>query len=472
MSTTPLLDQLKKALASDKIAIVFIEAFLGLITDERKMFLKHLVMKLQLEDLYMLLQKVNQRIQEPKENNGTMGTEELVKSVCVKVEDEESGEHDDIIIDVDPSPLQGDDEDQHENNLDPLFEDVHKNSEPKATKGARSEKSFQCTVCLKPHTNKEALRRHSEMHREAIFKCDFCELKYNKAYRLKIHRRIHTGEKPYQCDQCERTFHSSNSRRAHEIREHIDKAGGPYHCDLCPKKMFTTTIELKTHIQRQHVNKVEIVKRDISCKECSKKFCNASDLEEHMRKHTGDRPYTCSICPNAFISQRAVKVHELWHQKNTALINMMCEHCSKICTTRDQWNYHLKTHVSHQFKCDQCPNRTFSTMVTLKTHKRIHTKEKPYQCDECPKTFSHTNTLQLHKRIHSGIKPFSCDFCEKKFFDQTGLRKHTRTHTGEKPYHCDSCDKSFRQRSTFNTHLKTHGVLNSRLTHVQQTLNI
>lgn len=79
------------------------------------------------------------------------------------------------------------------------------------------------------------------------------------------------------------------------------------------------------------------------------------------------------------------------------------------------------------FECGECGKR-FAQACGLRSHRRVHTGERPYGCDICGKRFSHLFDLKCHIRIHTGEKPFTCEACGKQFSQGTNLNSHKRIH--------------------------------------------
>ena len=129
----------------------------------------------------------------------------------------------------------------------------------------------------------------NEVNNENKYVCSFCEKPFKWRSHWKSHERIHTGERPYQCQICGKRFTRSDGLQCH----------GTIHGTMLDSYSLTYQHRPTTYAPPLNMRKFHELTMQLSipqCRLCCKICYSFAGLMKHMRKHKGKDLQLSVIC--------------------------------------------------------------------------------------------------------------------------------------------------------------------------------
>jgi len=122
------------------------------------------------------------------------------------------------------------------------------------------------------------------------------------------------------------------------------------------------------------------------------KDCQLKNMEAHSSaKHTKIGTFLCKDCDKSFNSEMAINYHSKQHKSK-----LHCDICQHFIVASN-FDEHISKCVKEKFdfSCQYC-NKHFGRKKHLEIHELTHFKDKPFQCNSCPRSFVQKGNLKTH----------------------------------------------------------------------------
>uniref|UniRef100_A0A1Q3F0N8 C2h2-type zn-finger protein n=1 Tax=Culex tarsalis TaxID=7177 RepID=A0A1Q3F0N8_CULTA len=336
-------------------------------------------------------------------------------------------------------------------------------------KDSSTKRMHSCRICGRRYFNQSDVMLHRKKNGSTVrFYCKLCDFEtaneprmlkhlyssiHNEAFRAIEVKKIEIGYKKagvirYCCfDGCHLPFHDHQKLFDHVDEVHLaqkmrnldtvgHQTGNRLQCDCCHLLFRTQTLF------KQHQSGNKRAQKSFVCSVCGLSKPSRAALATHELRHTGARPFPCTVCDKRFSSTTILNVHMKCHAPK--------QYACSECGEKFARNENLKRHIRHRhaeatFCCGYCPHKS-KTREALNQHERSHTGEKPFECrsEGCQKRYASICDRRRHEMAsHTGERPHKCGHCAASFVRKRQLTIHERKHTGERPFVCMKCGKGF-----------------------------
>ncbi|XP_063079391.1 zinc finger protein Xfin [Engraulis encrasicolus] len=307
---------------------------------------------------------------------------------------------------------------------------MHKNSDvKKRTQASNISKSSRPCEVLDPGQKEMPSQK-------GAYECQTCLKRFSVPSKLQRHMLCHTGQRPFACHLCARSF-----RQLCHLNLHL-RTGVCLKQTSKPVKKKDKNVSPKVSADNRSLTVVSDMYSNSNVNDCTTGVQNLSSLETFgpnlsvIEMDKGELSHSSGSVPhdNGYVNKD--REHHSDHVPKTNCFNV--QEPAPLNTFR----------IVHE--CPVCL-KCFTSPSKLKRHCLIHTGQRPFQCYLCQRAFRQLAHLKVHYKVHerAGRKTLSL---------QKGLKAYpSRAPTPQpKTFMCNQCGWKFRHQTHLTVHLQNH----------------
>ncbi|KAM6924927.1 zinc finger protein 341 [Xenentodon cancila] len=219
----------------------------------------------------------------------------------------------------------------------------------------------------------------------------------------------------------------------------------------------------------------------LKCNFCDKIFSKNFDLQQHIRSHTGEKPFQCIVCGRAFAQKSNVKkhmqTHKVWPMSVASTVSRLPitvkvvpvssneeERGGEQQQQQAEHDEEAQQQAEHESGQAEAPGELEESVTEAPADQvgshgeepqsqhaqvQMHVEVPPNQNQQCP---------AQTKQIVVIDSSYQCQFCASRFKTYFQLKSHLTQHKGEQVYKCvlKSCSQTFQKLDQFLEHIRTH----------------